>query len=117
MKMSYTLDGNDKFYKRLRDAGLSTNPGRNFDLQAYLDAGVISKDDLVDGCYYQGDGRGTDFAQWSTKDNCFWYMCNANPGAPMKRSVPHMADYDRYDFFMPFKKLNDKDVKDGDIVK
>jgi len=103
---------NLKFYQKLWDAGLSQNLPKSFDLDSYYDAGVIRKDDLVDGAYYQGDCRNSSVALWDANGNCFWYMRSKFSDA-YKEKINHIADDNGYDLFMPFQKLDDVDVDDN----
>ena len=107
---------NMTFYQKLWDAGLSQSLLKGpFDVNAYYDAGVIRKDDLIDGAYYQGDCRNADVAMWDAKGNCFWYM-RQKFTRRFKEQINHIADDDGYDLFMPFQKLDDKDVMDYEKI-
>jgi hypothetical protein len=110
----YDPYGNDKFNQKIRGAGLRLV--RGFDVNAYYDVGVIRKDDLVDGAYYGGTCRNASVAQWDAKGNCFWYMRNKFRST-FKESINHLADDDGYDLFVPFHRIDDKDVRDIDKVK
>jgi len=104
---------NDKFHQKLKSVGLSHHLPRKFDVNDYYDAGVIRKDDLVDGTYYQGHCRNSDVAMWDAKGNCFCYM-RTKFHDTYKDKINHMADDDGYDLFVPFKKLDD--IKDRDKI-
>ena len=106
--------GNDKFMRKIYDAKLNTVTG--FDVNAYYDVGVIKKDDLIDGAYYQGNCRNASIAQWDAKNNCFWYMRNKF-GYVYKEDINHLADDNGYDLFIPFQKVDDKDARNGDKIK
>jgi hypothetical protein len=95
------LDDVLKFYKILRDKKLSPNVPKGSNLQDYYDAGVIKKEDLVDGAYYQGICRNSSIAQWSAKDNCFWYM-RSKFGYTYKEDINYIADDNGFDLFIPF---------------
>lgn len=103
------------FYKMLWDKNLSPNIPKGFNLQDYYDAGVIRKEDLVDGAYYQGICRNASVAKWDAKDNCFWYM-RTKWGSSFKEDINHIADDNGYDLFIPFVKLDDADVGDYKVV-
>ena len=103
------------FYKMLRDKNLDPHISKKFDLQAYYDAGVIKKDDLIDGIYYQGLCRNADVAKWDAKNNCFWYIRDRDR-RPYKEKINHLADDNGWDLFVPFIKLDDKDVKDNERI-
>lgn len=106
----------DDMYKKLRDKNLSHSPSRlGFDAQAYYDAGVIRKGDLVDGAYYQGICRNSYVAKWDAKDNCFRYR-RYKFGGDFDEDINHIADDNGYDLFVPFVKLDDNDVEDGEKV-
>ena len=104
----------DKFMRKIYDAKLNLVTG--FDVNAYYDLGVIKKDDLIDGAYYQGNCRNASIAQWDAKNNCFWYMRDKF-GHVYKEDINHLADDNGYDLFIPFQKVDDKDARNGDKIK
>lgn len=108
---------NDKFYKMLSDKNLTAKVPRQFDIQDYYDAGVVKKDDLIDGVYYQGICRNADVAKWDKQNNCFWYMRFKFHPPMLTEAINHMADDNGYDLFMPFQKLNDDEINDDEKIK
>ena len=105
------IDDDFKFEKMLWDKKLSPNVPKNSNLQDYYDAGVIRKEDLIDGTYYRGICRNASVAKWDVKDNCFWYM-RYKWGSSYKEDINHMADDNGYDLFIPFVKIDDCDIND-----
>lgn len=105
------IDDGMKFERILRDKKLSPNVPKGSNLQDYYDAGVIRKEDLVDGAYYRGICRNASVVKWDAKNNCFWYV-RYKWGSSFKEDINHMADDNGYDLFIPFVKLNDEDIKE-----
>ena len=105
------IDDSMKFERTLRDKKLSPNVPKGSNLQDYYDAGVIRKEDLVDGAYYQGICRNASVAKWDAKGNCFWYM-RTKWDYSFQEDINHMADDNGYDLFIPFVKLGEEDIKD-----
>jgi len=96
---------NDQFYQKLWDAGLDINLPKDFDANDYYNAGVIKKDDLINGAYYQGNCRNSNVAMWNAKDNCFVYMRTKFTNV-YKDKINHIADDNGFDLFMPFQKID-----------
>jgi len=103
------IDDDMKFYKMLRDKNLSPSVPEGSVLEDYYNAGVIRKEDLIDGAYYQGICRNASVAKWDAKNNVFWYMRNKF-GYCYKEDINYIADDNGYDLFIPFVKLDDRDV-------
>jgi len=105
------------FHRKLWDKNLNASPSKDsFDLNAYYDAGVIKKDDLIDGAYYQGLCRNSDVAKWDNGKNCFVYM-RYKFGNTFAEDINNISDDNGYDLFLPFNKLDNGDVLDSEKVK
>lgn len=64
---------------------------------------IIQKADLVEGAYYLGLCRNTNIAQWTGSD--FVYIRH-KLGHRFLENIFHPEDDDRYDVFLPFKKID-----------
>jgi len=65
---------------------------------------ILQKKDLVDGKYYAGRCRNAECAQWSAKENCFWYM-RLKFSEIFPESIRHPEDDDGFDLFRPIKEV------------
>ena len=106
----------DQFFQKFWDADLRLSPKRDFDVDDYYKLGVLKKDDLVDGAYYFGTCRNADIAKWDAKGNCFWYM-RYKVGLAFSEKINHISDDNKFDLFVPFQRIDDTDIKDGDKIK
>ena len=105
---------NNEFFKKLWDAGLSQHIPKDFCPESYYDAGVLRKEDLNDGEYYQGECRNSSLAMWDAENNCFWYM-RTKFTSTYKESINHLSDDNEHDLFIPFKHI--KEVPAEYIIK
>jgi hypothetical protein len=103
--------------KRLWGKNLHYSPPKTgFDLNAYYDVGIVKKDDLIDGAYYQGFCRNADVAKWDSDKGKFVYM-RFKFGHSFPEDINHLSDDNGYDLFVPYNKLDDVDVKDDERIK
>jgi hypothetical protein len=109
---------NDILLQRLYDRDLSDSLPRNstdLTFDRYYDAGVMRKDQLVDGGYYFGVCRNSSVAKWDVNNDCFQYM-RYKWGRNFLDTIKYMTDDDHYDVFMPFEKI-DGNLEEDEIVK
>jgi len=95
----------DILQDRLMDAGVDYPvPSGDIDLQAYLDAGVIPKDDLESGAWYWGLCRNTTIAMWNADNQVFWHV-RVKFNKYFAESIRHLCDADPFhDAFLPLEK-------------
>lgn len=69
---------------------------------------IIPKSELIDGAYYEGTCRNASMAQWDAKKGKFIYT-RYKFGLAFEDEIEHPEDeIDRYDVFIPFRKLDDR---------
>lgn len=84
------------------------NPLRKIHYDILYDIGVLRKEQLIDGEYYEGFCRNADVAMWDEKENCFWYMRHKF-GSVFAEKINHLQDDNFYDLFIPIRRVIPKD--------
>ena len=77
--------------------------------QSYLD-GLIKKDELKDGVYYQGHCRNASIAVWNQGKQRFTYLRHKF-GSSYKEDIVHPVDDEGFDIFTPFREMGDEVLK------
>lgn len=67
--------------------------------------------DLVDGAWYFGECRNSEYARWSARDNKFYYR-RYKFGHSYVESINHPESDDGYDLFIVYMCVNEQDVPD-----
>lgn len=80
------------------------NPLEELHYKVLYEAGVLRKEQLLDGKYYRGRCRNATVAQWNEKENCFWYMRHKF-GAVFAEKINHLQDDDFTDLFFPLREI------------
>jgi len=70
-------------------------------VEAYLQAGAIAKEDLIDGAWYTGQSRSTNIAQWFRHGG--FHFPRYKFSGKYVDNINHFQDDDGYDVFVPFK--------------
>jgi hypothetical protein len=73
---------------------------KNYYVPKLIAAGAIPKDQLVDGGYYYGKHRCTNYGKWNAKDNVFNYWKFDIGGVYWDR-CNHFEDDDHFALFVP----------------
>jgi len=60
--------------------------------------------DLEDGCYYFGECRNADVAQWHADKKKFTYWRHEFYGDVYEEDINHFEDDNGYDLFIPYSK-------------
>lgn len=75
---------------------------------------IVAKSGLIDGAYYEGTCRNASIARWDASRNKFVYT-RYKFGLSFEDEIEHPEDeIDRYDVFIPFAKLNDRQPDPSD---
>lgn len=101
--------------QKLWAANLRYPVPKQFNKNEYLNAGVISKEYLVDGCYYYGLCRNARVAKWFAKRQCFVYM-RAKLGSIFPEDIYHLEDDNGYDIFLPFGLAEESDLMEEEKI-
>jgi len=101
--------------KRLMNKDLSQWLPKIIDLEAYYAAGVIRKEDLIDGAYYQGFCRNAGVAKWNLDKSEFVYM-RQKFGLAFPEDINHISDDNGYDLFIPMNKIDNNEVLDLELI-
>lgn len=70
-------------------------------IKEYIEAGAITKEDLVPGGWYVGQSRSANVAQWFPRSG-FEFIRHKFSGSYID-NIPHFEDDDGNDLFIPFK--------------
>ena len=73
-------------------------------IKEFIEAGAISKKDLVVGAWYFGSCRNSSIAQWV--GNRFHYI-REKFGTYFIEDINHFEDDDDYDLFIPIKRIKE----------
>ena len=72
-------------------------------IKEYIEAGAISKEDLIEGAWYIGQSRSTEIAQWIPKEG--FNFIRYKMGGKYIDHIPHFSDGNLYDVFVPIKRI------------
>ena len=72
-------------------------------INAFLEAGAIAKENLINGAWYIGQSRSTNIAQWFKKGG-FHFPRYKMDGCYVD-NIPHFSDNVDTDVFVPFKMI------------
>lgn len=76
------------------------------DIPAAIAAGMIPKQELVDGAIYEGHCRNSSTAKWDAAQEVFSYDRN-KWGYVYEESIVHPEDDEGYDIFVPVKRIEE----------
>jgi hypothetical protein len=79
-------------------------PLKPFFINKLVELGAIPKDKLIDGEWYYGNYRNSEFGKWSKSKNKF-YIIRYKFGNRWD-SCNHFEDDDGYSLFVPLRKVN-----------
>ena len=94
----------DAFYTAIAASALAPNPVTPQWLTMAEDAGMLSREALVDGTYYLGHCRNAKVARWDAEGAVFVYM-RSKFGSRFAETINHPADDNGYDIFLPFVEV------------
>lgn len=77
---------------------------RTMDLAGALRAGMIPKEELVDGSYYAGHCRNARIAMWHSPDQRFYYL-RRKFNSTFADSIEHPQDDKGFDVFVPVARV------------
>ena len=80
----------------------------SFYIPKLLEAGTISKKDLLDGHYYLGDHRRGKIAKWVAAENLFHYW-REKWNSIFIDKCEHFEDYTPYSVFVPILEVSEED--------
>lgn len=79
------------------------------DTQYYLDKCKLMEKDLVDGAWYFGDCRNSEYARWNAKENQFYYK-RYKFGSWFIESIKHPESDNGFDLFIVKMRIHPDDV-------
>jgi len=101
---------NDELANWFKDRNLSMYLRAEFDLESYIEGGIVSKNDIEEG-YYLGNCRNTVVAYWNPELDKFEHT-RTKFGSTYVEIIPHMEEKDYiYDVFIPIRKLDINEVE------
>lgn len=72
-------------------------------IKEYIEAGAISKENLIEGAWYIGQSRSTEIAQWIPREG--FNFIRYKMGEKYIDHIPHFSDEDLNDVFVPIKRI------------
>jgi len=107
---------NDELYNWLRTNKLSNSLRAEFDLDSYLNAGMVPMKDLEEG-YYLGKCRNTTVAFWNPSRNEFQHT-RTKWGHRYVENIPHLEEPNySFDLFIPIRKMDINEVDKNNIIE
>jgi len=90
------------------DINLPVNP-TDGDLERAYSSGLLRKEELQHGAYYEGHCRNTSVARWHAQTQCFFYR-RYKFGHTFIEEIKHPEDERYYDVFLPVVRTEPAEV-------
>ena len=100
---------------KLRQISKMSVPLKPEHLKLLYDNGLIPKKKLKDRTYYLGHCRNSSVALWCKKSQKFFYV-RWKFVSSFIDDIFHPEDDDGFDLFLPIKKIDEKDLKEDQLI-